>query len=82
MERIQNFVQTGSASSLYDLAFTFNTRREKLPHRAFIVVNDREILQSSGLAKVPVKTQDVYLIFSGQGAQWAGMYSLLVIVER
>lgn len=82
IQRIQDFVQSGSASSVYDLAFTLNTRREKLPHRAFTVVKDREILQSSGLAKIPAKMQDVYLIFSGQGAQWAGMYSRLVIVER
>lgn len=82
IQRIQNFVQSSSALSVHDLAFTLNTRREKLPHRAFTVVKDREIIETSGLAKIPAKAQDVYLIFSGQGAQWAGMCSLLVVMVR
>lgn len=82
MQRVQDFVQSGSAPSVRDLAFTLNTRREKLPHRAFTVIKDKEIIETSGLAKIPAKAQDVYLIFSGQGAQWAGMCLLLAAVER
>lgn len=82
IQRVHDFVQSGSAPNVHDLAFTLNTRREKLPHRAFTVVKDREVIETSGLAKAPAKAQDVYLIFSGQGAQWAGMCSVLVVVER
>lgn len=82
MQRVQDFVQSGSAPSVRDLAFTLNTRREKLPHRAFTVVKDKEVIETSSLSKIPAKAQDVYLIFSGQGAQWAGMCLLLAAVER
>lgn len=75
IKRTQDLVLSGSAPNIYDVAYTLNVRREKLPHRAFTVVQDGEILETSSLAKAPAKTQDVYLIFSGQGAQWAGMYS-------
>lgn len=81
IRRIQDLVVSDSAPELYDLAYTLNVRREKLPHRAFTVVQDGEILETSGLAKAPAKTQDVYLIFSGQGAQWAGMYSTKIMPE-
>lgn len=82
MKRIQGLVLSGSAPDTYDLAYTLNVRREKLPHRAYTVVQDGEILETSTLAKVPAKSQDVYLIFSGQGAQWAGMCSVKVMTER
>lgn len=82
VKRIQDLVLSGSASNLSDVAYTLNVRREKLPHRAFTVVHDGEVLETSSLAKAPAKKQDVYLVFSGQGAQWAGTYSTKVIMDR
>lgn len=73
IRRVRDIVLSDSTPNIYDLAYTLNVRREKLPHRAFTVVQDGEILETSSLAKAPTKMQDVYLIFSGQGAQWAGM---------
>lgn len=82
IRRIQDLVLSGSAPNIYDVAYTLNVRREKLPHRAFTVVQDGEILETSSPAKAPAKTQSVYLIFSGQGAQWAGTYSTKVVMDR
>lgn len=82
VKRIQGLVLSGSAPDIYNLAYTINVRREKLPHRAYTVVQDGKILETSTLAKVPTKSQDVYLIFSGQGAQWAGMCSVKVMMAR
>lgn len=82
VRRIQDLILSGSAPDLYNLAYTLNVRREKLPHRAFTVVQDGKILETSSLAKAPAKAQDVYLIFSGQGAQWAGTYSTEVMMKR
>lgn len=82
IRRVQDLVLSGSAPAVYDLAYTLNVRREKLPHRAFTVVQDGEILETSSLTKAPAKTQDVYLIFSGQGAQWAGTSSTELIMKR
>lgn len=82
IQRFKDLVLSDSAPDVYDLAYTLNVRREKLPHRAFTVVQDGKILETSSLAKAPTKAQDVYLIFSGQGAQWAGTYSTKAMVER
>lgn len=82
VKRIQDLVLSGAAPNIYDVAYTLNVRREKLPHRAFTVVQDGEILETSSLAKAPAKKQDVYLIFSGQGAQWAGMYPTKIVMDR
>lgn len=82
IKRIQDVVLSGSAPNIYDVAYTLNVRREKLPHRAFTVVQDGGILETSSLAKAPAQRQDVYFIFSGQGAQWAGMYSTKIVMDR
>lgn len=64
---------------LADLAHTLNTRRTKLPHRAFTVAHegsggDGFSISDFSFASVTKKTsQEVAFIFTGQGAQWAGM---------
>lgn len=64
---------------LADLAHTLNTKRTKFPQRAFTVAhqgNDGEDFDISSfrfasVSKKPL--QDLAFIFTGQGAQWAGM---------
>jgi acyl transferase domain-containing protein len=78
IERYREFTQRNPALSTSDLAYTLATRREKLPHRAYAIVEDGVFTETSGLVKVPAKPADIYLIFSGQGAQWPGMAKELV----
>ncbi|KAJ5175567.1 Fum1p-like protein [Penicillium canariense] len=60
---------------LHDLAYTLGVRREHLSHRAFAIVKPDMTMQQSSLSfhtgrnKSPALT----LVFTGQGAQWAGM---------
>lgn len=62
-----------------DLAHTLNTRRTKFPHRAFTVAHQMDQdnsfnISSFSFASVTKKLgQDVAFVFTGQGAQWAGM---------
>ena len=64
---------------LADLAHTLNTRRTKFPHRAFTVAHQMDQdnsfdVSSFNFASVKKKLgQDVAFVFTGQGAQWAGM---------
>lgn len=64
---------------LADLAHTLNTRRTKFPHRAFTVAQQMDQdnsfdISSFNFASVTKKLgQDVAFVFTGQGAQWAGM---------
>lgn len=68
------------ASKFYlaDLAYTLLERRTKLPHRAFTVASEESInadfdLSSFKFGQSPRSIPKVGFIFTGQGAQWAGM---------
>ncbi|KAI1825276.1 hypothetical protein F4861DRAFT_538181 [Xylaria intraflava] len=61
-----------------DLAYTLNLHRTKFSHRGFTVLREgkEEIAFSAQELRkgvVPKKSGDVGFIFTGQGAQWAGM---------
>jgi acyl transferase domain-containing protein len=60
-----------------DLAYTLAVHREWLPQRAFAICHNGE-LQMSSLAKTSPVPPSVTMIFSGQGAQWAGMGKNLI----
>ncbi|KAJ5380904.1 uncharacterized protein N7496_003332 [Penicillium cataractarum] len=54
-----------------DLAYTLGCRREHLGHRAFAIVDpDRNISDFETARDTP---SSVTFVFTGQGAQWAGM---------
>ena len=55
-----------------DLSLTLGTRRDKLAHRAFAIVGDDEEPQISPLVKAK-EAPSVYMVFTGQGAQWPQM---------
>ncbi|KAK7186534.1 polyketide synthase [Paraphaeosphaeria sporulosa] len=63
---------------LDDLAFTLNSRRTKLPWRSFAVCRSPASIEKLGdsISK-PVRRDDASVnlafVFTGQGAQWAGM---------
>ncbi|KAJ4861724.1 AMP-binding enzyme domain-containing protein [Trichoderma breve] len=57
-----------------DVAFTRALRREAFNHRAFSLLGvDGECLSTANPAKCPAEPPSITMVFSGQGAQWAGM---------
>jgi len=61
-----------------DLAYTLAERRDPLPHRAFAVLRDGKFTVVSPATKAPAESPQIYLIFSGQGAQWPEMGKELI----
>ena len=55
-----------------DLAYTLSTKREYLPHRAFVVASREKPGAPSPVAK-PTQTLNIVMVFTGQGAQWPQM---------
>ncbi|KAL9043673.1 MAG: hypothetical protein Q9214_003146 [Letrouitia sp. 1 TL-2023] len=68
----QNYLQL-NPSSLSDLAYTLGCRREYLNYRGFSVVNDSAEIEISPPAKIKPGPMEMIFVFTGQGAQWAGM---------
>ena len=64
--------------NLIDIAYTLALRREHLPYRSFLVTSDSSASSAASLVKVPSKTPDIILAFSGQGAQWPEMGRALI----
>ncbi|ESZ92331.1 polyketide synthase [Sclerotinia borealis F-4128] len=64
-----------------DLAYTFSNRRYKLPARGFLLARQSELKQNSRISELQTQmasrnnqTDSAFaFIFTGQGAQWAGM---------
>jgi acyl transferase domain-containing protein len=57
-----------------DLAYTLGARREHLSHRGFLINTDG-IAPETGVIKYSVagRAPNLTYVFTGQGAQWAGM---------
>lgn len=68
-------------TALENIAFTRAVRRERLPHKAFVVMQGSHVLEASGHVHSTAGTSDggLGMIFSGQGAQWAGMGRELIL---
>jgi acyl transferase domain-containing protein len=64
--------------ALEDIAYTLGARREHLPYRSFTVTDNRMLPRFSAPAKVPKVRPEVIFVFTGQGAQWATMGTILM----
>lgn len=62
-----------NSDTLHDLAFTLSTRREHLKHRAFAIAVPNKPLDETKFQAGQVKNSKQIFVFTGQGAQWAGM---------
>ncbi|SPN98494.1 related to polyketide synthase [Cephalotrichum gorgonifer] len=82
IDRYRDFFQGNPSLSPSNVAYTLAFHRDKLPHRAFALVQGGELIEASAPAKAPGAAPDVFLIFSGQGAQWAGMGSDLIQADE
>jgi acyl transferase domain-containing protein/acyl carrier protein len=83
--RLRAYVESESAVSLHDIAFSLATRRPFLERRAAVVAEDREALLGALVALscgeagagviggVVARERKVAFCFSGQGSQWLGM---------
>jgi acyl transferase domain-containing protein len=73
----KNRAVTTSSSFLDNLVYTLTERRSFLPHRSFVVLDpELSVLDLSEQMSAPIratKQPKVAFIFTGQGAQWAGM---------
>lgn len=72
-----------STLSVGDLAYTLGSRRSVLDHRTFIVSRSMSDLSAQLRSRPPAlrrtaKAQNIFFIFTGQGAQWASMGKELV----
>ena len=66
-------------NQLQDLAYTLSQRREHLTHRSFLIVgNKSNNLIAAPLFKSPTEPPNNVMVFTGQGAQWAGMAVSLI----
>ncbi|KAJ5109662.1 hypothetical protein N7532_002307 [Penicillium argentinense] len=76
-KRVRDLTQyaNNQPSSLHDLAYTLGVRRDHLSHRTFTVAHPHTPLDASTFkSSTPSSTAPrVNFVFTGQGAQWAGM---------
>ncbi|KAK6950125.1 hypothetical protein Daesc_008451 [Daldinia eschscholtzii] len=81
-ERLQEYVNK-YPERVGDVAYTLGRRRETLPQRAFMIIDDNgAVVEKSAPAKAPVGEPDIVMVFSGQGAQWPGMGKQLFLADE
>lgn len=78
VDKYRAFIGQNAEIHTSDFAYTLALRREKLAHRAFALVHDGTITNVSSSTHSSGVQPPVYLIFTGQGAQWAGMAKELI----
>ncbi|KAK5996166.1 Highly reducing polyketide synthase gloL [Cladobotryum mycophilum] len=61
-------------SSAPDIAYTLALHREHLRHRAYAIVQQGVVAETSpSISKAPQKAPNVLMVFNGQGGQWPSM---------
>ncbi|VUC32265.1 unnamed protein product [Clonostachys rosea] len=68
----ENYCLTHSNRAV-DIAYTRAIRRKALDHRAFSILSQGRFISISSHVKLPSCPPQLTLVFTGQGAQWAGM---------
>ncbi|KAI8948157.1 hypothetical protein F4801DRAFT_604654 [Xylaria longipes] len=78
---VRNIAAVGTVAHEYhlpDLAYTLNLRRTKFAHRAYAIAREGQEAEAFALATSQAgaaskKPTSIGFLFTGQGAQWAGM---------
>ncbi|KAI0803477.1 hypothetical protein GGR55DRAFT_682621 [Xylaria sp. FL0064] len=81
---LRNVAAIGAVAQQYfltDLAYTLNLRRTKFAHRAYVIAREGREAEAFSMApsqagSASKKPVSVGFLFTGQGAQWAGMGKL------
>jgi acyl transferase domain-containing protein len=75
---IQQYINS-YPDTVSDVSYNLSVRRDHLPHRAFSVIKESgQELHISNFVKARRTAPSVHYVFTGQGAQWAGMgYDLM-----
>ncbi|TDZ67773.1 Highly reducing polyketide synthase FUM1 [Colletotrichum trifolii] len=78
-EQYDEFVSQ-NAKLMPSVAYTLGARRQKMPFRAFRVVDEagQSLAEAIGATKSSPNTSKVVMVFTGQGAQWPQMGLSLV----
>lgn len=82
IDQYRDFLHKNPNILTSDIAYTLAFRREKLPHRAFALVQDGAVVETSSTAKAAGGEPEVFFVFSGQGAQWVGMGTDLIETDE
>lgn len=61
------------ADVMIDLTYTLSNKRDHLSHRAYAIAGDSGQLQFTDTVKSSRHDPELIFVFTGQGAQWAGM---------
>ncbi|OJJ74399.1 hypothetical protein ASPBRDRAFT_120577 [Aspergillus brasiliensis CBS 101740] len=72
LDLLQTYLQN-TTHSITDIAYTLGERREHLKFRAYHVMEGKKTLKASDGTKVATEVPKLVFVFTGQGAQWAGM---------
>jgi acyl transferase domain-containing protein len=62
-------------SSMQDLAYNLAFRREMLPYRTVLIGRNDNVVEGLDIQQFQASSKDpkLHFVFTGQGAQWAGM---------
>ncbi|KAL4931451.1 uncharacterized protein BDV17DRAFT_288988 [Aspergillus undulatus] len=70
---VVDYANNNNLLKLQDLAYTLGLRREHLTHRSFVVAKPNELIGEADFQTGRERTAEATFVFTGQGAQWAGM---------
>jgi acyl transferase domain-containing protein/SAM-dependent methyltransferase len=72
-EKYTQYLKKHGETCLNDLAYTLSNRRAHFEHRTFAITDGLESLDTEPMTQISTEERSLVFVFTGQGAQWAGM---------